>query len=60
MMEKWTGSWPVSYTHLYHHFEDAVWMVDAPCIRDIEQDFQHTLEPVSYTHLDPQRDRLVL
>ena len=27
----------------YHHFEDAVWMVDAPCIPAIEDDFQRTL-----------------
>ena len=38
------GSINLDYRSLYHHFEDAVWMVDAPCIRDIEQDFQHTLE----------------
>ena len=38
------GTINLDYRSLYHHFEDAVWMVDAPCIRDIEQDFQHTLE----------------
>ena len=34
------GTINLDYRSLYHHFEDAVWMVDAPCIRDIEQDFQ--------------------
>ena len=38
------GTINLDYRSLYHHFEDAVWMADAPCIRDIEQDFQHTLE----------------
>ena len=38
------GTINLDYRSLYHHFEDAVWMVDAPCIRDIERDFQHTLE----------------
>lgn len=43
-VEAVAGTINLDYRSLYHHFEDAVWMVDAPCIRDIEQDFQHTLE----------------
>ena len=43
-VEAVVGTINLDYRSLYHHFEDAVWMVDAPCIRDIEQDFQHTLE----------------
>ena len=43
-VEAVAGTINLDYRSLYHHFEDAVWMADAPCIRDIEQDFQHTLE----------------
>jgi len=38
------GTINLDYRSLYHHFEDAVWMADTPCIRDIERDFQNTLE----------------
>ena len=38
------GTINLDYRSLYHHFEDAVWLTDAPCIRDIEADFQATLE----------------
>ena len=37
------GTINLDYRSLYHHFEDAVWMVDAPCIPAIEDDFQRTL-----------------
>ena len=38
------GTINLDYRSLYHHFENAVWMAGTPCIRDIEQDFQNTLE----------------
>ena len=37
------GTINLDYRSLYHHFEDAVWMVDAPCVPAIEDDFQRTL-----------------
>ena len=37
------GTINLDYRSLYHHFEDAVWMVDAPCIPAIKDDFQRTL-----------------
>ena len=43
-VEAVAGTINLDYRSLYHHFEDAVWMVDAACIRDIKQDFQHTLD----------------
>ncbi|MGN0261865.1 MAG: cardiolipin synthase [Eggerthellaceae bacterium] len=38
------GTINLDYRSLYHHFECATWMHDAPCIDDIEQDFQDTLK----------------
>ncbi len=38
------GTINLDYRSLYHHFENAVWMVDTACIPEIEQDFQTTLE----------------
>ena len=38
------GTINLDYRSLYHHFENAVWMVDTACILDIERDFQTTLE----------------
>lgn len=38
------GTINLDYRSLYHHFENAVWMVDTACIPDIERDFQSTLE----------------
>ena len=37
------GTINLDYRSLYHHFENAVWMMDAACIPDIERDFQDTL-----------------
>lgn len=37
------GTINLDYRSLYHHFEDAVWMVNTPCIADIEADFEKTL-----------------
>ena len=42
-VEAVVGTINLDYRSLYHHFEDAVWMVDAPCIPAIEDDFQRTL-----------------
>lgn len=38
------GTINLDYRSLYHHFECAAWMFETPCIEDIEQDFQTTLE----------------
>ena len=38
------GTINLDYRSLYHHFECAAYMVDVPCIRDIEADFAATLE----------------
>ena len=38
------GTINLDYRSLYHHFECAAWMYETPCIEDIEQDFQATLE----------------
>ena len=37
------GTINLDYRSLYHHFECAVWLYQAGCISDIEQDFQNTL-----------------
>ncbi len=38
------GTINLDYRSLYHHFECAAYLYDAPCIADIEQDFEATLE----------------
>ena len=38
------GTINLDYRSLYHHFENAVWLRGAGCIRDMETDFQSTLE----------------
>lgn len=37
------GTINLDYRSLYHHFECAAYMVDVPCIADIEADFADTL-----------------
>ncbi len=37
------GTINLDYRSLYHHFECAAYMLDVPCIREIEADFQQTL-----------------
>ena len=37
------GTINLDYRSLYHHFECAAYMVDTPCIADIEADFADTL-----------------
>ncbi|MBQ3424547.1 MAG: cardiolipin synthase [Clostridia bacterium] len=37
------GTINLDYRSLYHHFECATYLYKAPCIRDIEEDFQQTL-----------------
>ena len=48
------GTINLDYRSLYHHFEDAVWLTDAPCIRDIEADFQATLKQCRTVENDPR------
>ena len=38
------GTINLDYRSLYHHFECAAYMVDTPCIGDIEADFADTLK----------------
>ena len=52
------GTVNLDYRSLFLHFEDGVWLCDAPCIHDIERDFQDTLtlsEPITlrrFRHLN--------
>ena len=48
------GTINLDYRSLYHHFEDAVWLTNAPCIRDIEGDFQATLEQCRTVENNPK------
>ncbi len=36
------GTVNMDYRSLFLHFEDGVWLCEAPCIQDIAQDFQET------------------
>ncbi|MCI8869426.1 MAG: cardiolipin synthase [Lawsonibacter sp.] len=38
------GTVNLDYRSLFLHFEDGVWLYDAPCIRDIQRDFLETME----------------
>ena len=38
-----TGTINLDYRSLYHHFECAVYLYKADCIKDMEADFQETL-----------------
>ena len=52
------GTVNLDYRSLFLHFEDGVWLCEAPCIRDIRKDFEQTLavsEPCSlrqFRHLN--------
>ena len=52
------GTVNLDYRSLFLHFEDGVWLCEAPCIRDIRTDFEETLkvcQPVSlrqFKHLN--------
>ena len=48
------GTINLDYRSLYHHFENAVWVTNAPCIRNIESDFQATLEECRAVSNDPK------
>ena len=48
------GTINLDYRSLYHHFENAVWLTNAPCIRDIEEDFQATLEQCRTVENNPK------
>ena len=37
------GTVNLDYRSLFLHFEDGVWLCEAPCIRDIRKDFEATL-----------------
>lgn len=38
------GTVNLDYRSLFLHFEDGVWLCEAPCIRDIRKDFEETLK----------------
>lgn len=38
------GSINLDYRSLYLHFECATWMLESPAVKDVEEDFQRTLE----------------
>ena len=44
------GTINLDYRSLYHHFECAAYMVDTPCIGDIEADFADTLKNAIWSH----------
>ena len=52
------GTVNLDYRSLFLHFENGVWMCEAPCIQEIRQDFEATLavcEPISirrFKHLN--------
>ena len=52
------GTVNLDYRSLFLHFEDGVWLCEAPCIQEIRQDFEKTLavcEPISirrFKHLN--------
>lgn len=48
------GTINLDYRSLYHHFENAVWMVNTACIPDIEADFQATLAQCRTVEPTPQ------
>ncbi len=48
------GTINLDYRSLYHHFENAVWLTDAACIRDIETDFQDDAGTVPHRGKRPQ------
>ena len=48
------GTINLDYRSLYHHFENAVWLTNAPCIRDIEGDFQATLKQCRTVENNPK------
>lgn len=53
-----TGTINLDYRSLYHHFECATYMYKAPCIPEIEKDFQETLSkctPVTFESIKKER-----
>ena len=52
------GTVNLDYRSLFLHFENGVWLCEAPCIRDIRRDFEETLrrcEPITlrrFKHLN--------
>ncbi len=53
------GTVNLDYRSLFLHFEDGVWLCDAPCIQDIRRDIENTIaqsQPISlrkWQHLNP-------
>ena len=53
------GTVNLDYRSLFLHFEDGVWLCEAPCIPDIRRDFEQTVavsqkvELRQYRHLSP-------
>ncbi len=53
------GTVNLDYRSLFLHFEDGVWLYEAPCIQDIRRDFEETRrvsQPISlrqWRHLNP-------
>ena len=38
------GTVNLDYRSLFLHFEDGIWLCEAPCIREIRKDFEETLK----------------
>lgn len=49
------GTVNLDYRSLFLHFEDGVWLCEAPCIQDIREDFEKTLAQSEY--VNPHRYR---
>lgn len=38
------GTFNIDYRSFVHHFENGIWLYDAPCIKNIKQDFEKTVK----------------
>ena len=55
------GTINLDFRSLYLHFECAAFMCQVPCIRDIEEDFQNTLEKSQeITMEDVRKEKLIM
>lgn len=53
------GTINLDYRSLYHHFECAAWLYGVPCIAQIEEDFQKTLQKCrTVTHETVKAEKL--
>lgn len=53
------GTINLDYRSLYHHFECATYLYRTPCIRDIEEDFERTLQQCSVVTAETIRNEKI-